>query len=66
MGSVNTIVRRPDGTLFGDNTDVFGFTYMLRRSGVNPAGKKALVLGSGGASVTVQSVLQRPGRRRSW
>ena len=58
LGSVNTIVRRPDGTLFGDNTDVFGFTYMLRRSGVNPAGKKALVLGSGGASVTVQSVLR--------
>ena len=58
LGSVNTIVRRADGTLFGDNTDVFGFTYMLRRSGVNPAGKKALVLGSGGASVTVQSVLR--------
>ena len=58
LGSVNTIVRRPDGTLFGDNTDVFGFTYMLRRSGVNPAGKKALVLGSGGASVTVQAVLR--------
>ena len=31
---------------------------MLRRSGVNPAGKKALVLGSGGASVTVQAVLR--------
>ena len=58
LGSVNTIVRRPDGTLFGDNTDVFGFTYMLRRSGVNPAGTKALVLGRGGASVTVQSVLR--------
>lgn len=58
LGSVNTIVRRADGTLFGDNTDVFGFTYMLRRSGVNPAGKKALVLGSGGASVTVQAVLR--------
>ena len=58
LGSVNTIVRRADGTLFGDNTDVFGFTYMLRRSGVNPVGKKALVLGSGGASVTVQAVLR--------
>ncbi|MBP5666221.1 MAG: shikimate kinase, partial [Clostridia bacterium] len=24
-GSVNTVVKRPDGTLFGDNTDVYGF-----------------------------------------
>ncbi|MBO4762331.1 MAG: shikimate kinase, partial [Lachnospiraceae bacterium] len=25
LQSINTIVKRPDGTLFGDNTDVFGF-----------------------------------------
>ena len=42
LQSVNTLVHRPDGTLYGDNTDLFGFLYMVRRSGIDPAGKKAL------------------------
>lgn len=58
IGSVNTIVRRADGTLFGDNTDAYGFAAMIRKSGIDVAGKKALVLGSGGASVTVCAVLK--------
>jgi len=57
LGSVNTLVRRPDGTLRGDNTDFFGFTHLVRASGVSPAGKKALVFGSGGASATVTAAL---------
>ena len=57
IGSVNTIVRRPDGTLLGHNTDYEGFLYMVRSAGVGPAGKKALVLGSGGASLTVRTAL---------
>ena len=62
-GSVNTILRREDGTLFGDNTDWEGFVYLLRELGQSPAGKKALVLGSGGASQTVQAVLKELGAR---
>ena len=58
IGSVNTIVRRPDGTLLGHNTDYDGFSYLLRRVGAQVAGRKALVLGSGGASLTVQAVLR--------
>ena len=42
LQSVNTLVHRPDGTLYGDNTDLFGFLYMVRRSGIDSAGKKAL------------------------
>ena len=61
LQSVNTIVRRRDGTLYGDNTDLYGFLYMVRRSGIDPAGKKALVLGSGGASVTVKAALEQLG-----
>lgn len=61
LGSVNTLVRRPDGTIFGDNTDAWGFEAMVRRLGVDCAGKQALVLGSGGASVTVQAVLRHLG-----
>ena len=59
LGSVNTIVRRSDGTLFGDNTDVYGFEAMVRRSGFSLAGRKTLVLGSGGASASVCEALRR-------
>ena len=57
IGSVNTIVRRPDGTLYGDNTDYDGFRYLLQSAGAQVRGKKVLVLGSGGASLTVRAVL---------
>ncbi len=62
IGSVNTIVQR-GGRLMGFNTDAFGFSWMLQASGVSVAGKKALVFGSGGASVTAQHVLQSLGAR---
>ena len=58
MGSVNTIVRRQDGTLFGHNTDYFGFTSMVHRSGIDVTGKKVLVLGSGGTSNTATNALE--------
>ena len=55
------VLYSADGTLLGDNTDAAGFTAMLRRLSVDPAGKKALVLGSGGASVTVKAALEQLG-----
>ena len=58
IGSVNTIVRRPDGSLYGDNTDAYGFESLVGKSGIRVQGRKALVLGSGGASVTVVAVLK--------
>ena len=58
LGSVNTLVRRADGTIYGANTDYDGFRYLVRQSGFPVAGRKALVLGSGGASVTVCAVLR--------
>lgn len=61
MGSVNTLVRRADGKICGYSTDPFGFEYLLRRHGFDPAGKKALILGSGGASASVAEVLERLG-----
>ncbi len=63
IGSVNTIVRRPDGSLFGDNTDAFGFENLILHNGIEVKGKKALVLGTGGASVTAQAVLKNLGAR---
>ena len=61
LGAVNTIVRRADGTLFGHNTDYFGFYSLVKRCGLNVAGKKVLVLGSGGASNTAVAVLKELG-----
>lgn len=61
LGAVNTIVRRPDGTLIGHNTDYFGFEMMLRSCGLQISGKKVLVLGSGGASNTAAAVLKSQG-----
>ena len=63
IGSANTLVRQPDGTLFADNTDAFGFSCIADECGVDIAGKKALVFGSGGASVTAQYVLKERGAR---
>ncbi len=61
LGSVNVLLRRDDGTLYGDNTDAAGFAAMVTRSGMDPVGKKALVLGSGGAGVTAAAVLRSMG-----
>ena len=58
MGSVNTLLRRADGTLYGDNTDYDGFSWLLARNGGIRPGEKALVFGTGGASLTVQEVLR--------
>lgn len=61
LGSVNTLLRLPSGGIYGDNTDAAGFKAMAKRLPVTYAGKKALVFGTGGASVTVQAVLKHLG-----
>lgn len=60
IGCVNTIVRR-NGKLYGYNTDYDGFLALVRLSGLELSGKKALILGSGGASLTAQCVLRELG-----
>ena len=62
IGSVNTLVRR-GGKLYGYNTDIDGFLYMLRRARISLMGKKVVVLGSGGASLTAQAAARREGAR---
>ena len=61
LGAVNTIVRRKDGSLFGHNTDYYGFSSMVKQSGLSLNGKKVLILGSGGASNTAVHVLEELG-----
>jgi len=59
IGAVNT-VRRSGGRLIGENTDGKGFLRGLREEGrLDPAGKKFVVLGAGGAAraITVELAL---------
>lgn len=56
IGAVNTVTVR-DGKLYGNNTDYFGFVYMLEKSNITVKDKKCVILGGGGASATVQAVL---------
>jgi len=64
IGAVNTVVRREDGTLYGDNTDAYGFTCMVKKAGIEVAGAKALVLGSGGAARSACAALEAMGAER--
>jgi len=56
IGSVNTLILKDDGW-HGHNTDYFGFVYMLKSAGISPKDKKAVILGSGGASLTAWHAL---------
>ena len=60
IGAVNTIVKE-NGLKKGYNTDYFGFCYMLKRNNIELKGKKCMVLGNGGASAMVQTVMRDQG-----
>ena len=52
-GAVNTVTKTGDGLLTGYNTDVYGASEMMLRSGVRIRGSKLAVLGRGGAARAV-------------
>ncbi|MFI7607312.1 shikimate dehydrogenase [Micromonospora sp. NPDC049366] len=49
VGAANTLVRRPDGSWYADNTDVAGMVEVLTGAGVRP-GASVTVLGAGGTA----------------
>ncbi len=55
IGAVNTVVNK-NGKLYGYNTDFLGMQALMNFIGVDPKGKKVLILGSGGTSRTAQAV----------
>lgn len=59
IGAVNTIVARPDGRLFGTNTDAFGFVANLEAGcpGWYAAAGPAVLLGAGGAARAIAVAL---------
>lgn len=60
LGAVNTICIR-DGKLYGYNTDCPGYVAALRQRGFDPAGKRAVLLGAGGAAKAVALGLSEAG-----
>lgn len=60
VGSANTLVMKK-GRLYADNTDLAGFISMLERGRIPLAGKKVLILGSGGTSLTAQAACRQLG-----
>src|SRR4051812_32429916 len=60
-GSCNAIVRRPDGTLFGDLFDGLGFVASVQRHGFEVTGARCLVIGAGGAGPAIAMALAAAG-----
>lgn len=62
IGAVNTIVNH-EGNLYGYNTDYYGFSYMAKKAGITFNGKKVIILGSGGTSLTSRTVAADEGAK---
>ncbi|MFN7935285.1 MAG: shikimate dehydrogenase [Bryobacteraceae bacterium] len=61
IGAVNTVVRRGD-ELIGENTDGKGFLRGVRQDGgMDPRGKRAVMLGAGGAARAIATELLMAG-----
>jgi shikimate dehydrogenase len=65
IGAVNTIVRQPDGSLIGANTDAPAFLASLREdAGYDPANQSVVILGASGAARAAAVALVAAGVRR--
>ena len=62
IGAVNTVVNT-DGELRGYNTDAEGFLRALLEHGIKPRGKKAVILGAGGAARAITYIMAGKGAR---
>jgi shikimate dehydrogenase len=63
IGACNTVVRE-NGELVGYNTDYFGLLATIEKMGADLKGKKAVILGSGGASLAAVEVLLQMGAEK--
>ena len=63
IGSVNTVTHLPDGRLYGDNTDFYGFIHMIKSAGLDLSGKNVLILGTGGTSRTATAACEALGAK---
>lgn len=65
IGAVNTVVNK-DGKLCGDNTDFGGMQALFSKNGIALDGKKVLILGTGGTSLTARAVAMHGGAKEVW
>ena len=67
-GACNAILRRPNGSLYGDMFDGEGFTRGARRKGFDFAGADCLVVGAGGVGSAIAAAIaaERPGLLALW
>ncbi|RXG99357.1 shikimate dehydrogenase family protein [Bradyrhizobium zhanjiangense] len=63
LGSVNIMRRRREGGWHGDHVDGLGFVGAVRADGYDPAGKRALLVGAGGAGSAIAMALVEAGVR---
>ena len=63
IGAVNIMKRRPDGGWYGDMVDGVGFLSAVRAKGFEPVGKRALLVGAGGAGSAIAQALIASGVR---
>lgn len=61
IGAVNTVLLREDGSVFGDNTDSYGFAQSLLHCGIAIAGKRFVLCGLSGAGKAVVHALEHHG-----
>jgi shikimate dehydrogenase len=61
LGVVNTVRRNADGTWHGDMLDGLGFIAGINGAGCQPAGKRALQVGAGGAGTAIAAALLEAG-----
>lgn len=61
LGVVNVVRKDSSGTMLGYLYDGFGFVAGLRSEGIEPAGKRVLVLGAGGAATAIAHSLANAG-----
>ena len=61
IGSVNAVRREADGRLVGNMFDGAGFVAGLRSQGYEPAGRRALLVGAGGAASAIAFALAEAG-----
>src|SRR5262245_43745953 len=63
LAAVNAMRREPDGRWSGDMTDGVALVAALRAAGCEPDGRRALVVGAGGAGSAVVLALAEAGAR---
>ena len=62
IGAANTLIKDANGFIAADNTDVYGFEYLIKSLKVNLSQKKAMVFGAfGGAGQAICYALKKGG-----